>query len=254
LLAGTRIPATLCDTRAGEELLRAVERHRQATPSARPAQAEELRSALATVADPVSIARELRPTDPVAAMAVLRLVRKDDPAWIAAALLGADIATDRDDAETTLRYLGAAVEAAPHRPELRDRRYQVARQLFESLSPGRRREELGQLIIDDIALLLPATPDDDDDTELRRRAAEVHLRCGRPAAAARELFAVLQRDPGYLDSLLLYCRCWVELGEFPNAMRTGTEARHRIGRMADAQLLTPGEAQQWYERFAKLLP
>ena len=82
----------------------------------------------------------------------------------------------------------------------------------------------------------------------------MHLRCGKPAAAARELFTALNRDPGDLDALLLYCRCWHELGDIPNARRTNTEARRRIDRMLDTQLLTPGEAHQWYERFAQLLP
>jgi tetratricopeptide (TPR) repeat protein len=254
LTTGTRIPAKLGNTRAGEDLFRAVERYRQATPSARPVQAEDLRSALAAVADLVSLARELRKVDPVRAMDVLDWVRKDDgPARSEAALLAAEIAADRGDHELALRKLGDAVEAAPYRFDLRDRRCRAAWRLFDSLPPGRRRDELGTVIIADIALLEPAMAEDDD-TTLRQRAAEVHLRCGNPAAAARDLFTALSRDPGDLDALLLYCRCWVELGDIPNARRTGTEARRRIDRMVETQLLTSGEAHQWYERFAQLLP
>jgi hypothetical protein len=253
LSAGTRMPAALRDTRAGAELLRTVERYRQPTPSARPVSADDLHVALSAMADLVSIARELRRADPLRALEVLRLVRRDDQrARVEAGLLGAEIAAERDDRETTLQFLGTAVEAAPYRFDLRDRRCRAAWRLFESLPPGRRRTDIGKLIIADIALLEPTTPDDDA-TTLRLRAAEVRLRCGDPAAAARELFRALNRDPGDFEALLLYCRCWLELGDIPNARRTSTEARRRIDRMAETQLLTTGEARQWHERFAQLL-
>ncbi|RJQ75388.1 hypothetical protein D5S17_21090 [Pseudonocardiaceae bacterium YIM PH 21723] len=254
LTADSRLPAALGDIRAGEDLVRVVERHRQGTSFARPVPAADLRSALATLKDPVAIARQLRPVNPGRAMDVLDEVpARDGQTRIEAALFGAEIAEEHQELDRMLRYLDIAVEVAPHRFDLRDRRYRAAWRLFESLPPGRRRNELGSVIILDIALLDPAMPEGDD-RNLRRRAAEVHLGCGSPAAAARELFVALERDPGDLDALFLYSRCWVELGDIPNARRTIAETRRRISRMVDTQILTPGEAQQWLESFDRLLP
>lgn len=251
LSAGTRIPSTLCGTQAGKDLFRVVEHYRHATPSARPADAEELRSALDAVADPVSIAAGLRHTDPIRALDLLQWVREQDgEARVRACLLGAEISAERGDSEVELRYLHDAVQCAPRRFELRQRRYEAAWRVFESRPSDR---ALGRVILDDIALLKQILPDEDDESTLHQRAAEVHLRRGDPRAAAREVFAALDRDPSDLGSLLLYCRSWLELGDLANARRTDIEARRRIERMVDTQLLTVGEAQQWYERFARLL-
>lgn len=249
--AGTRLPATLAGTRAGEDLFRTVERYRHQAPSARPVDAEELRSVLATVSDPVSIARELRPTDPGRALEALGWVRdRDGDARVRAGLLGAEIAAERDDHEAELRYLGEAVASAPLRADLRRRRYEAAWRVFESLPPGGPGRQLGAVLLDDIALLAQTMPE--DDTELWRRAAEVRLRGGDPRAAARGLHAVLERDPSDLPSLLLYCSCWLELDDVENARQTRAEARRRIDRMRDTQLISTGEAEQWHELFDRL--
>lgn len=250
LTAGTRIPSTLCGTQAGKDLFRVVEHYRHATPSARPADAEELRSALDSVADVVAIAAQLRHTDPIRALDLLQWVREQDgEARVRACLLGAEIAAGLGDGETRLRYLHEVVQLAPRRFELRQRRYEAAWQLFESRPTDR---VLGKVILDDIAVLKQVVSEEDA-SELYHRAAEVHLARGDAAAAAREVFAALDRDAGDLAALLLYCRCWLDLGDLPNARRTDIEARRRIERMVDTQLLTTGEAQQWYERFARLL-
>jgi hypothetical protein len=252
LTADTRLPTTLCDTQVGEELFRAVEHCRQATPSARPTDVAELRSALATLTDLVSMARRLRHSSPDRALDVLQWVREQDgDAYVDACLLGSEIAAERDDHETELRYLSDAVTAAPRRFDLRRRRHDAAWLMFEPLPPGRRRDRLGRTILDDVALLKPMALE--DDTTLYRRAAEVHLCGGDPTTAARELFAALNRDPSDLASLLLYGRCWLALNNGEKVRQTVTEARRRVDRMSDAQLLTTGEAQQWRERFVQLL-
>ncbi|MGZ3147196.1 tetratricopeptide repeat protein [Lentzea chajnantorensis] len=250
LRSRTRIPSALAAVQEGEDLFRAVEHYRHAVPSARPADAEELRSALAALADPVSIATRLRDTDPLLALDVLRWVREDGgAAHVRAGLLGAEIAAGRGDDETALRHLNGVVRSAPYRFDLRRRRYEAAWRVFAARPADR---ALGEVLLDDITLLKQTNPEDDD-SALHQRAAEVHLLLGDPGAAARELFTVLARDPGDLDALVAYCRCWLELGDVQNARRTGAEARRRIERMVDTQLLTSGEAQQWYERFARLL-
>ncbi|MDX8037383.1 hypothetical protein SK803_44925 [Lentzea sp. BCCO 10_0856] len=249
LTAGTRIPSTLGSTREGEDLFRSVEQCRHTVRSARPADAEQLRSALAALADPVSIATRLRRTDPVRALDLLQWVPEHDrDARVRASLLGSEIAAERGDDETALRYLNEAVQSAPHRFDLRHRRYEAAWKVFETRPADR---GLGNVILDDIALLKQTM--EEDDTTLYLRAAEVRLRRGDPRTAARELFTALSRDAGDLAALVLYCRCWIELGDLPNARRTDVEARRRIARMVDTQLLTTGEAQQWYEKFDRLL-
>ncbi|MBM7856260.1 serine/threonine-protein kinase [Lentzea nigeriaca] len=250
LTAGTRIPSTLCGTREGQDLFRVVEHYRHATPTARPADAEELRSALDAVADPVSIAAGLRRTDPVRALELLELVRgHDGEARVRACLLGTEIAAEQGDGEAQLRYLHEAVQLAPRRFDLRQRRYEAAWRVFESRPSDR---VLGKVILDDIALLKQVGLEEDESV-LYQRAAEVHLRRGEPAAAAREAHAAAARDFGDLASLLLYGRCWIELGDLHNARLTEIEGRRRIERLVAAQDLTKGEAQQWYERFARLL-
>jgi hypothetical protein len=252
MTTSTRIPSTLSEVPAGQDMFRAVEHYRQTAPSARPPDADELRSILARVADPVAAARTLRRTDPVRALDVLQWVREDDVgARLDACLLAADITTEHGDHEAVLRHLGDAVALAPGRSDLRHRRYEAAWQVFESLPAGGRRDPVGQTILDDIAWLRPMASD--DDTTLFLRAAEIHLSSGDPGAALTELYGALVRDPGDLAALWQYCRCWIELGDPAKAGQTATEARRRIDRMFDAQLLTAGEAQLWRERFAELL-
>lgn len=252
LTVGTRIPTSLCDTEVGKALFNAVQRCRQTVPGARPTDAEELWSALAAAADPVALAQRFRRTDPVRALDALEWVRDQDAARIRACELGAEIAAERGDRHAELRYLDEAVASAPHRFDLRGRRYEAAWRLFEPLEAGARAQQLGGAILDDIKLLRLTLPE--DDTESYHRAAEVHLRCGDPGAAAREAHAALEQDAGDLRSLVLYCRSWSDLGDASNAARTRNEALRRIDRMVETQLLTVGEAQQWREEFARLLP
>ncbi|ONI77969.1 hypothetical protein ALI144C_31720 [Actinosynnema sp. ALI-1.44] len=211
---GSDIPEFLHATPQVERLFAAIRRYRHLKPDVRPRDAQELRSAIAAVTEPLWLAGQMRVAEPATAM----------------------------------RVLDQALTREPDRMDLRREWCLVAEGVLAQ-STGRTADE----IVERLLRYLKVAADPEDPGSWHRRAAEIHLRRGDWQSAATQFHAATVANPSDLDALLGYAQCWIGLDDPGNARHTAAEANRRIDRLARNQLLTKWEADQWRDRFAKYM-
>lgn len=188
--------------------------------------------------DLIELARTLRPADPCRALDVLELAIGDPRI----SPLLAEIGAETDDPHVALRYLDLMVRIDPDRLDLRHARSELRWQQSRSGT------KVDALLLEDLEELKKHGDRDERLLALKRLAQE-YWRTDNPAAAADELYHVIELAPGDLDALLSYWNCWVKLEKHTEAEQTSAEALRRIERMERTQMLTKREAELWRERF-----
>jgi tetratricopeptide (TPR) repeat protein len=208
-----------------------------------------LRRTLIAAADLARLARDLRRTDPVTALAVLSwdALRSPDDR-ISHHRLAADICAQAGDLDAALDHLDRAVALTPAHVQVRGERCELLWRRWNQQSDVR--DRTGPLLLEDLAFLHPH--DTRGGGTLWLREAYVRKHAGDLAGALRALFAAGKRDQSDLTILLESGRCWRELNSRDsdaNVAVIKALALHRIPTLVATGSLAEGDVQRWLDDF-----
>jgi hypothetical protein len=241
----SEIPAVVADREAGHRLFAMIDRYRHRDPSARPADAAQLGTALRDVTDVLSLADSLGDTADARDLLCLPSPAEGD-AFVRGHLRAVQISV-------RLGQLDRATELAERLTREADEVREGWRRLVEVLwlrvepEPGLRRHD--PLVKQLSAALDTAKAGPGAGAEPYRIACQLHLRLGEDHEAAEEAYEAAERDWTDFAALLLYRDCLLRLQETETAAEVVREARRRVTRVVDAGRMSEGEGRRWHERF-----